>query len=238
MLSYTRQRHGDAGAGSDYTPLSGTVTIPAGATTADIDVSVLDDHRGGRHRDRDRDAGRHHQSVPRHQRGRRQQSATVSIADDDTATVSIAKISDGAEAATPDAGKFRLTQTKASSTDTVLSYTVGGTATPGAGNDYSPLGGTATIPAGATTADIDVTVLNDNLVEATETVIVTLASITSGDPQITISAANPTATVTISSDDVATISIGAAVPRTKATPEPERSSSWSRFPPRSMCPSR
>ena len=52
-------------------------------------------------------------------------NASLDITDDDTATVSIAKVNDGAETDTPTDGKFRVTQTAASSTDTVLSYTVG-----------------------------------------------------------------------------------------------------------------
>src|SRR5260370_22786177 len=56
-------------------------------------------------------------------------SATVNITDNDTATVSIAKISDAVEPGTN--GKFRVTQSLVSSTDTVVSYTVSGTATAG-----------------------------------------------------------------------------------------------------------
>src|SRR5262249_7886171 len=86
---------------------------------------------------------------------------TINVA----AVVSIAKVADGAEPGTP--GKLRVTLTKASATDTVISSTVGGTATPGAGNDYTALSGSVTIVTGQTTADIDVTVLDDNLVEPT-----------------------------------------------------------------------
>ena len=67
-------------------------------------------------------------------------------------------------------------------------------ATPGAGNDYTTLSGTVTILAGATTATIDVTVLDDSLLEGTEDVIVTLASITAGDPDVTIDGAGNAAT--------------------------------------------
>src|SRR5260370_37628556 len=62
-----------------------------------------------------------------------------------SATVSIAKISDAAEPGTN--GKFRVTQSAVSSTDTVVSYTVSGTAT--AGSDYTALSGTVTIAAGS-----------------------------------------------------------------------------------------
>ncbi len=75
-----------------------------------------------------------------------------------------------------------------------------GTAT--AGSDYISLSGTVTIAAGSTTADIDVAVLDDVLVEGTETVVVTLSSITSGNPGISIAAAN-TATLNIADNNVA-----------------------------------
>ena len=77
-----------------------------------------------------------------------------------------------------------MTQTAASSTDTTLSYSVGGTAT--SGSDYTALPLSVTIPAGATTATITVPINNDSLVEPNETVIVTLSSITSGDSDISI----------------------------------------------------
>ena len=73
-------------------------------------------------------------------------------------------------------------------------YTVGGTATPA--SDYIALSGSVVIPAGANSATITVTPLDDALVEAAEKVIVTLsanAAYVVGSPK--------TATVTISSNE-------------------------------------
>jgi len=67
--------------------------------------------------------------------------------------------------------------TKASSTDTTVSYTVGGTAS--AGSDYTALSGSVIVLAGNTTALIPVDVQDDPTVEGTETVIVTLTATTS-----------------------------------------------------------
>src|SRR5207344_3528749 len=89
------------------------------------------------------------------------------------------------------------------------SYTVqvASTAT-GGGVDYTTLSGTVTIAAGASSADIDVTgIVDDAIVEANETVIVKLGSVTSGDADITINAAADTATVTIADNDSALVSI-------------------------------
>ena len=55
-----------------------------------------------------------------------------------------------------------------------VSYTVSGTAA--AGSDYAALSGSATIAAGATTATITVTPVNDTAVEGNETVVVTLSA--------------------------------------------------------------
>ena len=78
---------------------------------------------------------------------------------------------------------YTVTQSAASSTATTINYSFGGTAT--AGIDFTNTTTSVTIPAGATTATITVPTIIDNLVEGSETVIVTLGLIT-GDPQITL----------------------------------------------------
>ncbi len=121
--------------GTDYTALSGTVTIIAGATTATISIPVSDDAiveapetvivtlgsitsglatLGGT------------------------LTATNTIADNDSATVTIANTTNGAEPATN--GVMTLTQTAVSAEDTVIAYGIAGTAT--SGTDYSALSGT------------------------------------------------------------------------------------------------
>ncbi|MCF6803127.1 hypothetical protein L3V81_13195, partial [Thiotrichales bacterium 19S3-11] len=198
---------GDATAGSDYTTLTGTVTILAGATTATIDVSVIDESllednetvvvtldsiTSG---DADISIGALN-------------SDTVTIADDDTAEVTIAATT--ANATEPGGvgndGQFTVTLSNPSDTDTVISYSVTGDAT--AGSDYTPLIGSVTILAGATTATIDISVLDDFQLEDNETVVVTLDSITSGDADISIGASNSD-TVTIADDDTAEVTIAA-----------------------------
>ncbi|MDB5390895.1 MAG: alkaline phosphatase, partial [Planctomycetaceae bacterium] len=130
----------------------------------------------------------------------------------------IAKIDDGSEPGTN--GKFRVTQSAVSSTDTVVAYSVGGTATPGAGNDYTALPGTVTIPAGSTTADIDVAVLDDSILEDTETVTVTLTGFTAHNPGIVLTAApaDLTATVNITDDEPLVITSSATASVAENTP--------------------
>src|SRR5207247_409844 len=112
-------------------------------------------------------------------------AATLSIADNDAATVSIATTRDGDESG-PINGLFTVSLTQASVTDTVISYSVGGTAVSGA--DFSPLSGSVTIPANQLSATITVAVLDDTVVEPTETVSVTLSAIISSAPQIVLGA--------------------------------------------------
>ena len=119
------------------------------------------------------------------------------IVNDDATVVDVTATADGAEPATD--GAFTVSLTNPADTDTVVTYTVGGTAT--ADGDDMPLTRTFTIPAGETTATIPVAVLDDTLVEGDETVSVTLTSTTNG----TLGTVD--ATVTIADDDAATLSI-------------------------------
>src|SRR5438093_222022 len=64
--------------------------------------------------------------------------ATLNIAENDTSTLSIAPTRDGNESG-PVNGLFTVSLTQASATDTVISYSVGGTAV--SGDDFSPVSG-------------------------------------------------------------------------------------------------
>ncbi|MFH1120176.1 MAG: Calx-beta domain-containing protein, partial [Bacteroidota bacterium] len=197
---------GDAVAGDDYTSLTGSVTIPAGSLSATIDLEVIDDlileddetvtiTLSGVSGDTDISLGAPY-------------IASVIISDDDVATVSITA-NDPAAAEPSNNGQFTVTMSNASDVATVISYTTSGTAT--AGSDYTALTGTITIPAGSTSGTIDVTVIDNLIMESNETVIVTLASITSGDADVSIGTPS-SATVTIADNDVATVSIAASDP--------------------------
>jgi Tfp pilus tip-associated adhesin PilY1 len=202
VISYTVG--GTATEGTDYTNLTGSVTIAAGSTTAFIDVTVIGDTIveasetvivtltatdnaaitvGAAN------------------------AATVTIVDNDMATLAIA-ISDGVlSEAGADYGQLAVTLTNASSTVTSVNYTVVGTATPG--TDYATLSGSINIPAGLTTAHIDVMVTDDVIVETGETVIITIAAIASGDADISLATApDNTRTLTIADNDTATVTIG------------------------------
>jgi subtilisin len=96
-----------------------------------------------------------------------------------------------------DPAAFTVTRTGSTASQLTVQYKVNGTAAPGA--DYQTLSGTITIPAGASTALIVVTPLDDALVESNETIVVTVlaaSSYTVGTPS--------SATVKIASDDSST----------------------------------
>jgi hypothetical protein len=93
-------------------------------------------------------------------------------------------------------GEFTVTRTGATISTLAVNYTITGTATNT--SDYANLSGTATIPVGSATTTINVTPVDDTLVEVNETVIVTITDTAAYDLGATI-----TATVNITDNDVA-----------------------------------
>ena len=93
-------------------------------------------------------------------------------------------------------GLFRIDLDRVSPVDTVITYSVSGSAT--SGTDYVALTETITIPAGETTAYITVLVLDDDIAETTETVQVTLEIVT-GDSAMVLGS-NPRAAIVITED--------------------------------------
>ena len=108
--------------------------------------------------------------------------------------VTIAVTTATATEAGPTSGVLTVTRTGDTTSALTVSYAAAGTATAGA--DYIALPGTVTIPAGASTATISVTPIDDSLVEPNETVIVSLAA----DPAYGVGSPG-SATITIVSDD-------------------------------------
>ncbi len=205
IITYTVDVTSSATAGSDYTALTGTVTILAGQLTAPIDVEVIDDLELEGSEDvivtLNGVTGDANISIGA------TDTATVNIGDDDVPNeVSIANNGDAAE---PDVnGQFLVSLTAIAQTNTVVTYTVddvsAGAATPGV--DYTALTGTVIIPAGSLSAPIDVTVIDDSDIEGLENVTVTLTNVT-GDANVSIGTTD-TATVNIADDDA---NIGATI---------------------------
>jgi len=179
---------GTATGGVDYVLPSGSVFIPQGGTSAVVDIEVIDDS-----------IMEPTETViltlsPGTGYTVGNGSATIGIEDDDNNTVAISATGNAAEPAMN--GSFSVTLTPAPESAVTVNYTVSGTAT--AGQDYQALAGSVTIPGGSSSATIDVNVIDDEIVEMTETVIVQIIAPT----DYTVSGQG-VATVSITDDDMA-----------------------------------
>jgi Divergent InlB B-repeat domain len=120
--------------------------------------------------------------------------ATFTAAAASLPTVTLVAIDPTATEAGPTTGTFTVTRTGSTATALAVNLTYGGTATPGVDRLLMPL--TVIIPAGAVSATITITPIDDALVEPNETTIATL----SANAAYSLGTAT-TATVTIISND-------------------------------------
>ncbi|MGN7724014.1 Calx-beta domain-containing protein [Chitinophaga sp. 22620] len=215
---------GTAGNGADYTTLTGTAVIPAGTATVSIPVIVTDDQivettetviitpTGG-----------NSTSFTFTATG----NATVAITDNDNTpanmTLDIVKTADAEEPATGGAFRINLPAGVLVAEDVTVSYTVSGTAS---GDDYVLLSGTAVIPAGQPGVNVPVAVKDDQIIEITETVIVTVTGGASANFTLTAGSTNGTATVDIL-DNESTVPANMALTITKGADGAEPSTNGS-----------
>jgi len=160
---------GTATSGSDYVALSGSVTIPSGASSANIAVAPVNDA-----------AAECSETVvaalvqnaaytiafPN--------TATVTVADDDLPVVTVVAVDASIGENNAGAASFRVTRDGCLSGALTVSYSLSGSAT--SSLDYQALSGSVTIPASATSASVVVAPINDSNSEGDETVVLTLAS--------------------------------------------------------------
>lgn len=179
---------------------SGTVTIPAGSTTATIFISVVDDKLSEGPESiiitlDSATGGTLAGGIVKH---------TYTINDNDSPIISFesaaSSIGEGDAMAT-----IAIKQAVPSVNDSVFDYKViGGTATNGKGKDYELSNGRITIKSGDTAASIKIPTINDDqLVEGSETIIIELTFI-SGDLKSGIGK-NKIHTLTINDNDLADI---------------------------------
>ncbi|MFP4054328.1 MAG: carbohydrate-binding protein, partial [Phycisphaerae bacterium] len=163
-VHYTVDSVPDAGEYNTDTPLTGSVTIPAGSVFATIDLTAVDD-------DRVEDFEVVTLALaadPAYNIGSKP-LAMVGIVDDEIpATVDVMTSDPDAGEAGPNPGEFTFTRTGPTTYDLQVTYEVSGSAEPG---DYSAdplLSGTITIPAGSDSASVTVTPVDDMLEEGYE----------------------------------------------------------------------
>ncbi|MCB1274991.1 Calx-beta domain-containing protein [Prosthecobacter sp.] len=132
-------------------------------------------------------------------------SAQVVIEDNDTVLpkVSILATTDTVDEGVAAPGVFTVSRTGSTAADLTVSYSVGGSAVAGA--DYATLSGSVLIPAGSSSAVVNVTPLQDTQVEPLETVTLTL----SANAGYVLEPTATTATVSLFDDDtnVVTLSV-------------------------------
>lgn len=118
-------------------------------------------------------------------------------------TIQATVLEEDDEAATGDGsvGRLRLRRSGEQAYPLSVNLTIGGTAANG--TDYATLATTAVIPAGAVTLDLDIDPLQDSTAEGDETAIVTVATGTGYTPK----AGFDSGTVTIIDDEAASVSI-------------------------------
>ncbi|MES2708249.1 MAG: Calx-beta domain-containing protein [Verrucomicrobiota bacterium] len=190
---------GTAVAGTDFTPSTGQIIFSAGQTVGFVPVALLDDAgiessktvlltlTGG--------TGAVLGTLVSH---------TLTITDDDSASVTVAS-TDTSAAESGDTATAAFTRTGSLTNPLTVNYSRTGTAAGGA--DYSGLTGSVIIPAGAASADAVLTPVQDTLSEGSETVILTVTTGAGYTPGKTASA-----TLTIADDDRNVVSIAATTP--------------------------
>jgi hypothetical protein len=96
-------------------------------------------------------------------------SATMNLQDDDAPQVNVSGTDDFFSETNGSLAKFWVSRTGATTAALTVNYTLGGTAT--AGVDYTAPSGSVTIAAGATGAYVNVSMIDDAIAEGTETLI-------------------------------------------------------------------
>ena len=168
-LTVTFTVAGTATSGTDYTALGTTLTIPTGATSATLALTPLADA-----------VNEIAETVSLTLATNASYTvgtaaaATVTIADTNTPVVTLAATDAAASETGPDTGTFTVTRTGSTAAALTVSFTVTGTAT--SGSDYTALGTSLTIPAGAASATLVATPVNDSSTEGPEYVVVSLST--------------------------------------------------------------
>lgn len=210
VVNFTLDTSGNSATeGTDYTaspvPLSGgTVTIPAGQASVEININVIEDLvQEGTETVKLTLA-----SNPNYNIDPNQSSATVTIQDNDVDTVKIEATQPNASETGPTPGQFTITVVNPQNNNPVpasqnltINYSVSGSAI--AGSDYDVLTGTVSIPAGQTSATINLNPVDDSTVEIDETVVVTLTP----NPTYNVLTGQDKATVTIEDNESAKVII-------------------------------
>ena len=193
-----------------YSQERGTLKIPIGHLTANLEIDLIDDNLLERQLETFTVELVGGQSLVLPQNDNRR-TVRISIRDDERLTAAISPVTDSVIEGEDAVFEVRLSG-GVTTENTVLEYTVAGTADSGddytVPDDYTATGGTLTIAAGMDTGAITIPVLVDSALDPDETVEVTLVSGASGERKARIP--DPTATVTILETGTLTVSVSPA----------------------------
>ena len=194
---------GTATAGEDYAAASGVLTIPAGATAATIDVATTDDDSPELDETLTLTLAAPADGLPPWA-GIGDATANGTIRNEDIVAISVAP----ASAEEGDNLGFQVSLSSVADKPVRVAYaTADGTAA--AGEDYAAASGVLAIPAGATSATVDVATADDESPEADETLTLTLAAPAGGLPpwaRVDVGVAGGT----ILNDDIVAVSVAPA----------------------------
>ena len=201
---------GTATSGADYTAPSGTLTIGSGASSGTIAIETLADNVLEPDETLvveldDASAGSGVTVTLE------VTQATTTIVDGtgraSSSDATVIVTADSASVAEGELAGFQVELRGFTSTaDTVVDYTVGGTATDG--EDYMEPQGTLTIAAGALTGTFSIETLTDEVLELDETLVVTLTGAATATTAVTV--ATEPATTTITDAGTVTVSVAPA----------------------------
>lgn len=190
--------------GTDFTSLGTSVVIAAGKTSADVILTTLQDTGV----ELSETAIVTLSDDAAYTVDATKKVATVTINDDDKPTISVtATDATASEIGASNTGKFRISWDGPTTASQIVKYAMSGTAT--SGKDYIALPLTATIPVGSSSVDIELTPLDDTLLEGSETIILTPAA----NAAYKIDASNKSATITIADDELPMVKIIASDPK-------------------------
>ncbi len=169
-ITYTVAGTSTATIGDDYTRLSGTVVVPADRLSANIPVTITDDSLQEASETVVLFLGTGSGYTVGTDRVH-----TLTITDDDLPVASFAA---GTSSAGEDAGTHNVVVNlnPAPTAATTITYTVAGTSTATMDTDYTMLSGMVVVPASLSSVNIPVTIDDDDVDEANETVILFLSA--------------------------------------------------------------
>ena len=192
---------GSATAGGDYAALPTSITIPAGAASADLAVSLINDTVI----EADETISVAIAAGTGYSAGT-PAAATITIVDNDGVVLPAVSIqaTDSSAAETGDTGSLTISRTGSTAAALAVNVTVSGSAT--AGTDFGAIATPVNIPAGADSATVQITAIDDAALEETETVTLT---VTAG-AGYTIGAAAMASVTILDNDSVPSVSIAAS----------------------------